>query len=171
MVDQAKPSDDLQRLTEEVLEEIVQEETRSTGLERERVEKKDRSLARKRRTEWICFTVSLPLLIIFTALNLTGRGPFQIGAPTVSESEINRYLLEDLEFVVREVLTYQEESGSLPVVLRLLNLKKPNLKYTIVGPNHFQIQLTHESQMITFDSVRDSYSFYAEIIDEMEASR
>ena len=58
MVDQEKPSDELQKLTEEALEEIVQEETLEAGLEQERVEKKAGLLGRKRRTEWMCFTCS-----------------------------------------------------------------------------------------------------------------
>ena len=107
----------------ELAAEAMAELSRERTLERERSETET-----KRKSgpgQYAGLMVVLLLLALLIGLNLSGRMPFQVATPPVSEDELRHNLRVALNYAVRQIESY-----------RLANDRYPETLVEVGGPEH-----------------------------------
>ncbi len=99
--------------------------------------------------------VLVTALVVVTAMNVTGTGPFRstrIGSSIhAAQTQIER----DLAFAVEEVEAYRHEHGTLPGDLTPFDFgREPGWSYERVAPDAFRLTLEVDGMRVSWDSRR-----------------
>ncbi len=157
MTEEKDVKDQAAGLTREVLEEIAEDSASEDQQEEAQAQRKMERRAARRRRERTALLVLIPVLVVWTVLNMIGRGPFQDAVPEFDPVQTEQWLNEDLEVLVAEIEAYREKNGSLPPDLTLLGEEQDDesLTYTVFENGRYQVTLTYQGQSVSHDSAAD----------------
>lgn len=158
MTDQSQNSAKLKGLVDGAMEEIARESTQEADFHEQEAERRQKRARRKR----LAAAILLPLLVLLTALNLSGYGLFTLDAPTArSPSEVQDISLQLLSDAVDELEVLYAETGRYPARPALLGPEGAEdaddqpFSYELLGPNRYILSVSVDGQTLTFDSRDD----------------
>lgn len=154
-----RSSEEVQRLTERAMERISRDRARQARQERD-VRRQERSLV----LGVIALAVLLPTLLLLTALNLSGYGPFRIDVPELTQAARMQQLHEAMSYAARELEAVRRRTGSYPVDLEPLAVADPAAwEYRRLRPDRYHLRLVRDELSLEYDSRLDADRVFAEI--------
>ena len=147
-------------LASEAMEAIAREGELLEEISQEEVER--RKAAQRRRL--ILLAVLLPVLVVLTALNLLGYGPFRVPVEEPSTVDLLHEMRAGASYAVDEIVAFQEEFGRLPETLEELGAPDEGFwTYELLAADHYRLTLTDGDFSVSYDSRDDPDIFFADV--------
>ncbi len=142
--------------------EAMQEIAREGELAQAQDGGKRRKAVRRRRV--ILFAILLPALVMLTALNLLGYGPFHVVVEGPSSLDLLRQMRAGVSYAIDEIGAFEEEFGRLPETLEELGSPDEGTwTYERLGPDRYRITVSDGQFSTRYNSTDDPDVFFADV--------